>query len=401
MRRSLFSVLVLFMAVAAIASAYGEMDLDRARDLMNRGDYRRAIDQFRYVARNSSFDYEVRREASYYIGFCCVKISDPWGAIEAYQNFVDRWDNGNSRFVPDALYVLGRTYEEVQKIDEARRCYRRCIERFPHSEFARKSEDRLRIVGGGGGGHGGGHHPPPPPPPPHGGGGHHGGGITPEVYDMIRLAQLDPNSYSADQMLLKAARRCRMGPDFVAVSKATRNAYTQSQIIGIAMESSAFRTMSPYDVVDLAKTTTSSYERGRLLLDYARRVADRFEDFELLANAAPEAYTKSQILQIAREKLGNGHGHGGPHYDIQMSVQNADVGPQEVKKSASDPFVGFKFDSEKVRRVQWFIDSVSTKKNIDETSKLLKKEDMSLDVVRSALKNAETQQKFDELHQGK
>lgn len=380
-----------FLLVAMAVSAAGEYELQGAKAAMERGDFRYARDQFRNVAGNSYFSPRVQREAAYFVGFCCVKLSDPWGAVEAFERFLGRYQSSSSDWlIPDALYVLGRTYEEVNRIDDARRVYLRCRERYSGSEFASKSADRLRVIGGG-------YNPPPPPPGP----GHYG--VTPQIADMIRLAKMDPNSYSADQMLLKAATMARTGPDFVAISRATNNQYTQWQVFSTAMGSRVFQRMTPFDAADLAKTTSNSYYRNQVLLAYAKNVARSAEDFSIITEAATDSFTKSQILAIAREKLG----HFQPHYSMEPGRQFADQGPDaakpakaSVEKAApSDPFSGnFQLNQEKVRRVNWFIQAVKTKKQIDATSKQLTKDDMSLDIVRDALKSADQIKAFENLH---
>lgn len=130
---------------------YGYQELDRAKSYMDRGDYRYALDMFYSITQRTSYDRSIRKEAAYYRGFCLVKLNDPWGAIRAYESFLDRYAGSysDSFLVPDALYVLGRTYEEVYNNDRARYYYRKCIDRFPYNEFAGKSRDRLHIIGGG------------------------------------------------------------------------------------------------------------------------------------------------------------------------------------------------------------------------------------------------------------
>lgn len=212
--RRLFLALACCMLLGSAlwAQGYGgAYELDRAKNAMNRGEFRWALDQFNFVAGNYNFSADVRREAAYYVGFCCVKMSDPWGAIRAYESFIDRYHNGDARFVPDALYVLGRTYENVGRPEDAARMYRRCIDRFPYNgEFAAKSRERLSALGyDHGGDHGGGGH--------HGGGGYDGG-VSYEVSQLIELAKMSNNPYEADQMLLKAARKARCGADYIAIS---------------------------------------------------------------------------------------------------------------------------------------------------------------------------------------
>ncbi len=152
MRKNLV-VLGMFLLVSAMAFAYGydRYDLERAHHMKDRGDYYGARQLFSDIARNA-YDHNVKAEAAYFIGFCSVRLSDYWRAIDDYRWFLDRYDGWNSRFVPDALYVLGRTYENVRDFRAARNCYHRCIDRFPYDEFASKSRDRLRFLENYGGG---------------------------------------------------------------------------------------------------------------------------------------------------------------------------------------------------------------------------------------------------------
>lgn len=397
------ALLGLFISCAAWAAVgYGSVDLDRAKDAMNRGDFRYAQDQFRFIEGNSSFAFEVRREAGYFFGFCCVRMSDPWGAINAYERFISTYDRYSDKtLIPDALYVLARTFEEVRNLDKAGYYYRLCVDRFPYSEFSSKSQDRLRVIGGSypGGGYPGGGYP----------GGNHGGyyGVTPEIADMIDLAKRAPDSYSCDQMLLKAAQRARCGADFVAISKAARNQFTQSQIFDIAQASTLFKTMYCGEIVDLAKTCTNSYYRNQLLLNAANKCARNAGDFRLLMDAATDHFTKTQILDIAQRVLGNS---GGMHYNISLAVETTPEGGimtsslrgNAGKTSAkSDPFAGFELDQKRVQRVTWFIDAVKAKTKIDLTSRGLSREDMSLEVVKRALRDADSMKKFEKIHDAK
>ena len=395
MTRKLSLTLVICLALTGVAFALGSYELDQAKAAMDRGDFRYAMDQFRYLSQSN--DPRVAREAAYFTGFCFVKMQDPWNAIRAYEDFLSRYDRySDNTLLPDAMYVLGRTYEEVSRYDDARRIYRRCLDRFPYGEFASKCQDRMRVLGGGG------YHPPNPPyPPPC-------SGITPEIADMIDLARRAPDSYSADQMLLKAAGRARTGADFSAISKASRNQYTQFQVFETARSSRVFRMMSAYEAVDLAKTTSNSYYRNQFILAYAQKCARTAEDFRILMDGCNDSFTKSQILQIAQGALGS---HG-PNFsmDIAMSVQETGVskaapktakGAKVAAPAKSDPFVNFEMDQKKVQRVSWFLDAVKFKKSIDETSRKLTKSDMGMEVVRQSLKDATTQKKFETLHQTK
>ncbi len=141
----------LLAATLAFAYCYDRLDLERAHRLKERGNHFEAREQFVNLARYSS-NYDVQAEAAYFVGFCDIKMGEYWKAIEEYRFFIDKFGRWNSRFVADAMYVLGRTYENVRDFRNARRWYNECIDRYPYDEFASKSRDRLRYIGGGYGG---------------------------------------------------------------------------------------------------------------------------------------------------------------------------------------------------------------------------------------------------------
>jgi hypothetical protein len=386
----------LLVACTGFAQSYGGYELDRAKGEMERGNYRYALEQFRWVSQNTNFSADVRREGAYFTGFCCVKMSDPWGAIDAFERFLDKYNrSADTRLVPDALYVLGRTYEEVGRNDKAANVYRRCVDRFPYNDFANKSRDRLRIVGGGGYDNGG-----------------SSGRVTPEVMDMIDLARRYPDAFSCDQMLLKAVNRAQVGADFVAISKAMRNQFSQSQLFEAVVLHRVFRVMSTYEVVDLAKTTNNAFARNQLLLAAARKNARTAQDFRTLADATTDHFTKSEILRMASDSLGR------PQYSMTAVDQevvpsfsvmaNTEVVPaKEVvpastknqKTTKSDPFAGFSMDKSRIERVNAFVDSVKAKKGMKPAAEKLSKDDLNLSVVQESMKEFKTIQQFESLHQ--
>jgi len=364
---------------------------------MNRGDYRQAIEQFRMITSEYSSPEVERREAMYFTGFCYVKLSDPWSAISAYEQFLSRYENASDwALVPDALYVLGRTYEDVGRAAQAEPLYRRCVRRFPGSEFSLKCKDRLRVIGNPGGydhGHGHGHANYP-------------GGVTPQIADMIELAKMARTSFETDEMLVKAARKAQTGADFVAISRAVRNEYTRSDISSILQRSQAFGYMPAFEVVEFARTIGNSFTRDELLLAAARKNARTMADFRMLMDATSNTFTRSEILEIANRVI------GGRTFDIQIAA-SMEAGPETPAKqekasvrkvsgkaadSSSDPFAGFSPDHKRIRRVNWFVEAVSLKKNVKEMAQQLTREDMSLDVVKQSMKEYSTMKTFDTLH---
>ncbi len=149
MKSRLFAVVMVFCLLAGSSAwaYYKDYDLQRANRMKDRGDFYEARRLYRAIADDWGTSNYLRREASYYMGYCSVRLHESWNAIDDYRNFLRSWDNGETRYIPDALYVLGRTYEEVRYIREAKECYRDCIRRFRYGEFPDKSRDRLRYLG--------------------------------------------------------------------------------------------------------------------------------------------------------------------------------------------------------------------------------------------------------------
>lgn len=139
LNRWIFGFFFVFLVSGCAWALHG---LSCGHRLMDRGDFGAARSEFLNVARYGHSDSE-RREGGYFVGFCSVKMHDPWQAISDFRWFLNRFDCGTRKYVPDALYVLGRTYEDRGERREAFRYYRRCIDRFPYSEFASKSRDRM------------------------------------------------------------------------------------------------------------------------------------------------------------------------------------------------------------------------------------------------------------------
>ncbi|MFZ2956508.1 MAG: tetratricopeptide repeat protein [Candidatus Ozemobacteraceae bacterium] len=185
-RISLIALLVLFGLITGIAQAQyyppPSSALQNAMNYKDRGDFYNARSLFSQVANGYGYDDYSRRQASYWLGFCDVRLNDSWQAITDFQTFLRNYDRPDYSLVPDAMYVLGRTYEAVGDNRSALGYYRSCGQRFPSSQFASQCYDRQRILGGT-------YYPPapppynPPPPPPyyppnhhgHNGPGHHGG----------------------------------------------------------------------------------------------------------------------------------------------------------------------------------------------------------------------------------
>lgn len=153
---SLMAVVLCFVLAASTGWAYYGRDLERAHRMRDRGDFFEARRQYSAIANDYYTDEYTRRQAGYFVGFCSVRLNEPWNAINDYRRFLQNFDNGNTSLVPDALFVLGRTYETVRDLGNARWCYRECIRRFRYGEFPQKSRERLDYIDGYQGGYGNG-----------------------------------------------------------------------------------------------------------------------------------------------------------------------------------------------------------------------------------------------------
>ncbi len=146
---SLMAVVLCLCLAATTAYAYSRYDLQRADRARERGDFFEARRQYSAIARDYYTEQYLRRQAGYFMGFCSVRLNEPYNAINDYRWFLREFDNGNTTLIPDALYVLGRTYETVDNVREAKWCYRECIRRFSYGEFPQKSRERLNYLEGG------------------------------------------------------------------------------------------------------------------------------------------------------------------------------------------------------------------------------------------------------------
>lgn len=146
---SLMAVVLCLCLAASTAYAYSRYDLQRANRTRDRGDFFEARRQYSAIARDYYTEQHLRRQAGYFLGFCSVRLNEPYNAISDYRWFLREFDNGNTTLIPDALYVLGRTYETIDNVRDAKWCYRECIRRFSYGEFPQKSRERLNYLEGG------------------------------------------------------------------------------------------------------------------------------------------------------------------------------------------------------------------------------------------------------------
>ncbi len=334
-KNSVRSVLFLTFGMLLVAGMLCAQTLQEAKRLLDQKDYSRALELYTRIARVDG-DPHVKKEASYYIGFCKVRLQDFWGAINAYEDFLRQYENwqmtDGDRFIPDTLYVLGRTFEQVNESSKAIEVYRRCVERFPSSEFATKSRDRLNGLGyqpggdpghhnpGGDPGHGG-HHPPPPPP------------ADPRIIDeIIKMAKAAPTYAQQDEILLSGLQRASNGVDVLKLAKAaaTNGVTDEICIRGVnkctcVMEAvnlakgtatyaaqdkvcvaGLFTCYSGHDVLSLAQAAATNQVTDQVLKEGVNRCQSA-EEVVQLAKATRTYAGQDEICRMGLKICRNGH----------------------------------------------------------------------------------------------
>lgn len=313
---SIFMILFLgLVCVTASAQNYGYDDLRWAKSLMDRGDYAYAIRKFADIVRSQHNSTAIKKEAMYYIGYCHVKNNDPWQATRVFERFLKKYDDGISReFIPDALYVLGRIYEETGDQRSAIKAYRRCQRNYPRSSFGRKSAQRLRELNYGGGSNNtdpfdgndsGNHYDDDYYDDNYYDDGHHDNyhtGISREIEQLLRLAKGISNSFTRDRTLLEGSSRARTGEDFIALAKAINSNLTRGELIEKISSHPRFSEFSPKSMIEIAGFISNSFSRDEFLVELGKNMANRdyvsnyaFVD---VSSAIKNDYTRQDLFNI-------------------------------------------------------------------------------------------------------
>ncbi|MFZ2959633.1 MAG: tetratricopeptide repeat protein [Candidatus Ozemobacteraceae bacterium] len=464
LRNSLRWCLLLAM-ILCTGVLFASPQLQEAKAVCDQGDYARALDMFVRVQQMDPEPLAVK-EARYFIGFCKVRLQDYWGAIAALEAFLGQYERtqmgDNFALIPDALYVLGRTYEQVNNIPQAVNVYQRCMGQFPGSNFAMQSGDRLRILGPVGPG------PVGPGPGPIG----PNPGDDRLIDDIIRMAKAAPTYAQQDEILLSGLNRARTGlhvlrlaqaassnvttdeicvrgvsrcfnvNEIVALAKATGTYAKQDEVcllgadrIMIAGEfvvlanaaasnngkdqvlgKGVARCVCVDDVIRLAKATGTYAKQDEICLMGVRLVRT-FDEATRLSGATASMGAQQRVLDEARKIL-----LGSPNYIANPSAMNvagrgfnpgdetpmAKKAPKPAttpkgdkplaKKVSVNPFENHKIDKDLVTRVNGYISAVATMKNVDQRRKALKPADLSLDAVKEAMKTFNQKSNFDKVH---
>lgn len=461
MKRFFVFFLMMFLIgglTAVNAQDSSEKDLRWAKSLMDRGDYVYAVEKFEDIARSQYAPPRIKKEAMYYAGYCHVKNNDPWQATRVFERFLDQYDDGiSAEFVPDALYVLGRVYEENGDKEKAIKVYRRCKRNYPGNSFARKSQERLltlKDVSGtdpfddsNNGGNDDNYDN-------HGGSGnHHGGqsqGISREIRQLISIAETISNSFTRDQMLLEGSARARTGEDFVALAKAINNDFTRQQLFDKVRANPNYQRFTARSMIEFAGFINNSYSRDQFLVNLASDFAARdyvsnfdFVDMSAamqndmirqqlfdvvqkspafkvmsamtvvdLAKTCQNTYIHDQLLLSAAQK--------NPYSYRELRIladacTNAFIKTQIIQtghrdhspastrtaaiKVATDPFSDFSFNKAQLKRVSAFMNAIDNRKDVRKTVSQLKKSDLNSATVREYMEKFRTIEKFENIHQ--
>jgi tetratricopeptide (TPR) repeat protein len=254
-----------------------EQTMNRAKANMYEGKYNLAIRAFTKIYKKSSNNQQIRREAKYFIGFCFVKKGELWDAINAYTIFIELYKDSNSDLIPEALYALGRTYESVGKIAFAKKTYKKCVVRFPYSELADKSENRLDVIGGE----------------------NHSGAnkISCQIKKIIDSAKKAESDANHDKILMRSLKRTiPRGIDLIALSKAFYSESRQKKFLKKACKNNAFRKMHIREVIKLAKTAQSYSTRDKILVSRLENVVNG-QEFILLSKSFGDESRQKKFLK--------------------------------------------------------------------------------------------------------
>ncbi|PIV82842.1 MAG: hypothetical protein COW52_11455 [Nitrospirae bacterium CG17_big_fil_post_rev_8_21_14_2_50_50_9] len=119
--------ILLNVGIASAAVSQSEADLGKAHQLRKSRKYSDARSCYATIVRSPSASLGIRQEAGYWMGFCDVMNQSFGAAIRDFRWFLAAFPGEGTRFLPDAIYVLARTYEVVGQPAAAAFYYQRCI----------------------------------------------------------------------------------------------------------------------------------------------------------------------------------------------------------------------------------------------------------------------------------
>ncbi|MEW6708229.1 MAG: tetratricopeptide repeat protein [Candidatus Riflebacteria bacterium] len=214
---------------------------------------------------------------------------------------------------------------------------------------------------------------------------------------MIEMAGFINNSFTRDQFLVDlgknmANRDYVSNYEFVDVSAAMENDMLRQQLFNAIAAGSVFKVMSARTIVDLAKTCGNAFISDQFLLTAAKDCPLSYRECMVLAEAADNAFTQNQIIQLAKNKE-FGSSHHGHHRAVEKPAR-----VPEIIIDVTDPFTGFDFNRAQLLRVSNFVKAVEKKRAMKSAFAALKKSDMSLATVREYVEKYQALENFNNVH---
>lgn len=297
--------------------------LQKAISLLDDGNFDLALRRFKRISTNYDFPKRIKREASYYIGYCYVKQSDPWKASEVLADFIQEYQETGDAFIPDALYVMGRTLEEIGETRRAIRAYKKCINNYGQNEFSRKSRRRLKELNSSNSGSGS--------DPYNGDHDNYGSddSISREVREVIRRARREHSYYQKDEFILNNLKHAKTSGDFTALCSEISNEYSKQQYLTKIQRLKAFRRLSARTVINLASHANNSAIADQFIYDSAKVLELDVRGYRLLASKCSNSYYRGMILDIAKENMNNSDNYddnyNNDHHSSGVSRQIRDI----------------------------------------------------------------------------
>jgi tol-pal system protein YbgF len=125
-------------ASAACTNAY-----DSAFILVRRGEYDRAIEDFRSFLQRCP-NHEYIENAHYWIGECYYSLEKYADAITQLEFMVGEFKGSPN--LGRAIFKLARSHQELEHKDEAKRLFQRLVDEFPGTMEAEQAKEQLKVL---------------------------------------------------------------------------------------------------------------------------------------------------------------------------------------------------------------------------------------------------------------
>ncbi|MBF0410355.1 MAG: hypothetical protein HQM10_23615 [Candidatus Riflebacteria bacterium] len=432
-------LMFMFLFVGFVSAA---SNVEDARRMLEQGKVGQALEVFTAVQRESK-DPAVLKEAKYFTGFCKIRLQDYWGGIKAFESFLEQYEAAETadskKFVPDALYVLGKAYEQVDKKQDAIDAYCRCITMFPKSEYATKSREQVSVFA-------------------------KSSkeldqiiamakasnyytqqdklladalSIAKDGWDVAKLAQACYKNDAGDDIILQGLKLCRTLDEALNLAKVSTYYNTQAFVclnsmhlcrngmdavkLAVAAKiklppgkqgglgfgqfnagtklnevcmAGVSKCQNIDEIIALSKVAADLSTQDKILLSGVKFVKN-LVDVTRMASTASDPRVTKKIQEESKKYLPKQNINT---VSIQMSVQTMNPEPVKAISTLSDPFENHTVDREKISRVEKFVSAINKNHDLKLNQQLLKAEDMSLDIIRDSIKIRSEKKSFDGVH---